>query len=225
MEWRQYAGALRRRWWIIAVVLILDIIGSGVVYARDVRHLGYQACTTLYVADASAPTEVAVSSDLGAAGELLAGESAANFFADDIVDVAESQHVAAYVTARIHSRALPNSAAGDINGSISGSRRDRTVQLCVNNPDQNTALAAAQAAGTAMTAARSKFVGPLVAKRTYVTVISDASVAKVSSRHELVNLALRIFLGFLVAIGLAFLWDFLAMPPAADERMRPRAVS
>lgn len=217
MDWVSYLEVLRRRWLVVAVVLLLDVLASGYLFARSYRHAGYQACLTLYVSDASAPSLIlAPSTTLQTAGQLLEGETAANFFADDILDVAQSQHVAAYVSRLLQQRHLPSTATGDINGAVSGSRRDRTVNLCASNPNQASALAVAGGLARAMTAHRARFVGTGMARRTFVTVISDPSSAPVSSRRELLNLALRIILGALVALGLAFLWD------AADPTIRNR---
>ena len=175
------------------------------------------ACTTLYVADVSAPSLIsAPQTTLETAGQLLSGETAANFFGDDILDVSQSQHVAAYVAAYLAASHLPNASENEINGSITGSRRDRTLSICDNNPDQVSALAVATAVGRAMTVDRSRFIGKAMAKRTYVTVVSNASASKVSARSDLVNLALRLILGLLVACGLALLWD--ALDPTVRER-------
>lgn len=226
MPWDRYWGILRRRWLIIVAVILLDVLVSGYLFAKSYRHAGYQGCVTLYVADVGAPSLISAPSDtLDTAGQLLAGETAANFFADDILDVAQSQRVAAAISrtlreAAMVSRALrptlSNIAAADINGSISGSRRDRTVTLCDTNPNQASALAIAGQLGNAMTSGRAQFVGAAVAKRVFVKVISSASVGAVSASHQLLNFALRVILGILVAAGLALLWD--ALDPAVRDR-------
>ncbi|MGH2443383.1 MAG: hypothetical protein ACRDFX_09495 [Chloroflexota bacterium] len=216
MTWRAYIGIFKRRWAVIAVVIVLDLLISGYLLARASRHLAYQGCVTLYVADVSAPSLIsAPQTTLDTAGQLLAGETAANFFGDDILDVAESQHVALFVTRRIQPQRLPNTSIGDINGSISGMRRDRTVNLCVSNPNSASALAAAGALGTAMTVDRGRFIGKAMAKRTFVSVISDPSSTKTSLRHDLTNFALQVIVGILVALGLALLWE--TMDPAPRE--------
>ncbi len=207
MAWEQYWGILRRRWWIVALILIVDILASGYLFAKSYRSVGYQSCLMLYVADVGAPSLIAAPSDtLDTAGQLLAGETAANFYADDILDVSESGTVASYVSARIAPRHLTNAAPSDI--AVSGSRKDRTVNLCVSNPSEATALAAGTALGYAMTAARSHFMGP-VAKRTYVHIITLPGVTAAPAGHSLVSLALRLILGLIVALGLALLWDAL----------------
>src|SRR5690348_3879525 len=118
MEWEHYWGVLRRRWLIIVVILLLDLLAGAFVYARSRRAAGYRACTTLYVADVSSPSLIAAPpTTLETAGQLLAGETAANFFGDDILDVAQSSKVASYVSASLAGQGLPHSAENDINGS------------------------------------------------------------------------------------------------------------
>jgi capsular polysaccharide biosynthesis protein len=217
MGWDQYLGILRRRWKTLAVLVALDLVISGALFLRSVRHLGYQACTTVYVADVGAPGLIsAPETALQQEGALLAGETAANFFGDDVVDVAGSQHVARFVSRLLAGRNLPNTAQGDINGAVGGSRRDRTVSLCATNPNEQSALAIAGGVGLAMTRYRSLFFGSQMAKRVYTAVVSDPSASKASARHELTVFAEQFILGLLVAGGLVLLWD------ALDPRVRDR---
>ncbi|MBV9278491.1 MAG: hypothetical protein JOZ41_00270 [Chloroflexi bacterium] len=208
MDWRLYWSILRRRWMLIAAVLVLDVVAAGLLYLRSARHVGYQACQTLYVADVSAPSLVAASASIDPTAQLLAGESAANFFADDVLDVAQSRMVADYIAARLHA------PPATWEGAVSGARRDRTVDLCVANPSSSPALAAAQALGTAMTSQRARFVGARMARRTYVGIVSSPSAAPAPTSNQKENLALRLILGAIVAFGLALLWD------ALDPRVR-----
>ena len=216
MEWWAYWGVVRRRWPILLALIALDVVLAGATYARSRHTAGYQACTTLYVADVSAPSLIAApQTTLESAGQLLAGETASNFFGDDVLDVAQSSRVAAYVSGAIARDRLPHSATADLNGAVSGSRRDRTVSLCVNNPNSATALAAAGALGQAMSAGRSAFLGREMAKRTYVAVVSTASVGPVAATTSRLRLGLEFVLGLLLAGGVALLWD--AIDPAVRD--------
>lgn len=218
MQWSAYWGVVKRRLYLILAIVALDMLVSGAMYARSRHAAGYQACTTLYVADVSAPSLIsAPQTTLDTAGQLLAGETAANFFGDDLLDVAQASRVASYVSARLANRGLANSALSDINGSIAGSRHDRTVALCVTNPASATALAAASAVGTALTSARARFLGADMARRTYVSVISGPSVSPVASSSSRLRLGLEFVLGLILAAGIALLWD------AADPAVRDRA--
>jgi capsular polysaccharide biosynthesis protein len=218
MDWSAYWGVVQRRWHILLAIVIVDVVAGGAVYARSRHAAGYQACTTLYVADVSAPSLIsAPQTTLETAGQLLAGETAANFFGDDVLDVAESSRVSGFVSSHLAGRGLPNSGRADINGSISGSRHDRTVALCVTNPNSRTALAAATEVGMAMTSSRSQFLGSGIARRTYVAVISHATVGAVPASTSRLRLALQFILGLLLAGGIALLWD------AADPTVRNRA--
>src|SRR5579884_3746552 len=145
MELGQYLAILRRRWWLVALIIIIDVIVSLGLYVREHRSAGSQACLTLYVADVSAPSLIAApNTTLQTEGQLLAGETAANFFGDDILDVAQSSRVATFISNRLRGRGLPTTDFASVNGSIGGSRKDRTVNLCTTNPNAQSALAVAQ---------------------------------------------------------------------------------
>ena len=212
MDWRSYWSILRRRWVLIAAVVALDVLLSGYLFAKSYRQRTYQGCVTMYVADVSSPSLIAAApTTLQQAGQLLAGETAANFFGDDILDVAQSRNVTAYVSRQL---GLPS---GSLDGAVSGARRDRTVDLCISNANSATALSGATTLGRAMSTGRARFVGAQMAKRTYVAVVSPASVSRASARSLLFDFALRFVLGLLVALGLGLLWDALD-PNVRDER-------
>jgi capsular polysaccharide biosynthesis protein len=206
----EYWNIIRRRWWIVVLIVALDLVVSGYLYRKADKSAGYQACLTLYVADVSAPSTIsAPQTTLETAGQLLAGETAANFFADDILDVAQSTSVADFMKRRAlaSGRAEGSDLASGFAGTVSGSRKDRTVGLCVSKPVGSTALAGGEALATAMTTERFRFIGKQMAKRTFVQVISAPQVGPAPRSHALLNFLLRVALGLLVALGLAYLWD------------------
>lgn len=224
MEWTAYLAIFRRRWLLILFVVALDVIAVGYLYAKTARHPGYQACLTLYVADVSSPSLIAATdTSLQNSGALLAGETAANFFGDDILDVAQSSKVSDFM-ARYAASHAPAQASASFGGSVSGARKDRTVNLCVANSNEAAALAGAQALGVAMTSRRATFIGRNMARRTFVQVVSVPTAALVSTSHEKVSALLRLILGVLVALGLAILWDVID-PSVRDERDAARAAN
>lgn len=212
----EYWNIIRRRWWIVVLIVALDLLVSGYLYRRADKSAGYQACLTLYVADVSAPSMIsAPQTTLETAGQLLAGETAANFFADDILDVAQSRSVADYMSASMrgaHSpgiSALPVTYDSSYYGTVSGSRKDRTVNLCVTKQQEPSAMLGAKGLANAMTVDRARFIGKQMAKRTFAQVISAPVSSPAPTSHALLNFLLRVALGILVALGLAYLWDAL----------------
>jgi hypothetical protein len=213
VTWSSYLGILRRRWWIVVAIVVLDLLVSAYLYRKADTQAGSQSCFTLYVADVSSPSLIAApQTTLETAGQLLAGETAANFFADDILDVAQSRSVAAYMQ-----RHAPASTGAGFVGNVSGSRKDRTVDLCVTAPQAATAQTGAVALSRAMTVDRSQFVGRNMAKRTFVNVISSPEVSPVPTTHALNSLVLRVGLGVLVALAAALFWDALDPARAPPE--------
>lgn len=216
MAWSSYWRVLRRRWWIVAAILLIDLVASLYLYRKADVSAGFQSCMTLYVADMSAPSLIAAPSDtLDTAGQALAGETAANFFADDILDVSQSRSVASYVARRV-----PGSTAGSF--SVGGSRKDRTVNLCISDASAAAASSAGSALARAMTTDRKLFVGPM-AKRIYTRVISAPLMGPAPTSHALLSLLLRLALGVIVALGAAFLVDALD-PSVRNEEDVERAL-
>jgi len=217
LAWSNYIAILRRRWLVVLIIVILDLLVSGALYARSAKSAGFQACQTLYVADVSAPSIVsAPDATLQGEGQLLSGESAANFFADDVLDVSQSRNVALFASQRLARLHLVSAGIGAIMGNVTGSRRDRTVDICVNNPNETSSLAIASVIGWAMTRDRALFMGKSIAHRTFVTTVSTPTAAPAPVSSGRLSLALRVFLGLLIALGFALLWD------AVDPRVRDR---
>jgi hypothetical protein len=211
VTWNDYAVPLIRRWYVVAAIVLLDVVIAGYLYRKATHTAQSQACLTLYVADVSSPSLIAAAgTNLDTTAQLLAGETAANFFGDDILDVAQSKDVAHYL-----SQSTPGHPGLD--GAVSGARQDRTVNLCVTNASAGIAAKAAKALGRAMTADRASFIGTRMAARTYVRVISPPTVSAVSTSHDKVDLLLRFVLGLAVAIAVGYAWDALD-PRVRDER-------
>lgn len=206
-----YVGILKRRRYILAVIILLNAVASGYLFLKAHRHVGFQACTTLLVQDASAP---GITLGTTQQDQLLSGEVAANFFADDVLDVAQTRGVAAYVSHILVHLRLPNTSATDISGNVTGARKDRTVDLCVTNPESASALAISGALGRTLTTQRERFFGRSMAQRTYVSVASPPSVGPAPAGRALLSFLLRLSLGVLAAVAVAFLWDVL------DPRVR-----
>lgn len=213
MSWASYWSILRRRWVIVLVIIVLDVAASGYLYRKAHVSAGYQSCLTLYVGDLGAPSTIIApgSNALDTQSQALAGETAANFFGDDIVDVAQTRSVAAFVARH----AGPKLSPSTFDGAISGSRLDRTVNLCVTNASASLAQKAGQALATALTTDRKLFFGPM-ATRIYAGVVSSPQTSPAPTSHAVLSLLLRVFLGVLVALGVAFLWD--ALDPAVRDR-------
>ncbi|HZU13106.1 MAG TPA: hypothetical protein VFB58_09725 [Chloroflexota bacterium] len=215
MDWMSYLAILRRRWVIIAAILVLDLAATGYLYHKAQRSAGYQSCLELYVGDAGAASYIIAPGTnlMDTQSQALAGETAANFFADDVVDVSGSRSVSSYIqTDMQHGSAL---VSGPIAFSISGSRVDRTVNLCVNDADASQAGVAAAYLARAMTTDRKLFFGP-VAKRIYTNVIGAPVTSPVPSGHAALTALLRLVLGLLVALGVGFVWD--ALDPTVRDR-------
>lgn len=211
MAFSGYLGILLRRWWIVAGIILLDVLVSLYLYRKDTRALGAQSCLTVYVADLSSPGLIsAPPTTLQAEGELLAGETAANFFGDDILDISRSRSVLQYMQ-----RHAPSGQSQPTAFGVSGSRLDRTVNLCVNAPLASQAQDGANALSRAITVDRAQFIGTAMAKRWYVHVISAPLTSPAPPSHARRDLLLRIALGVLVALGAAFLWDAVDRPAAA----------
>jgi capsular polysaccharide biosynthesis protein len=191
-------AVLRRRWPILAVIIILVALASGLVAIRSYRHHHYVASVGFFVTTVSLPT-----------GNPQTSETAANLLGDDLLDIAHSSAVAHDISRYLASHHLASITAGAVQGAIGGSRTHRTVTVTATSGDAHTALAIARGIALALTTWRSRYMGKALAQRSSVTIINQPSVSPASTSRLLLDFAFRAFLGVIVALGVAFAWDFL----------------
>ncbi|MFQ5945037.1 MAG: hypothetical protein ACE5NC_02150 [Anaerolineae bacterium] len=199
MELRHYWEIVVRRGWVVVLVPLVALISWLVL--RPAPTVGYQG--TLRFMVGITPPEGPLTGD-----ELYSFELASEFIVDDFAEVVKSRAFAQDVAAR-----LLDEGAEVQRCAIQGyavTRLHRILSVTISCPDRDEAVAIAQATQRALEEENARYFTQLGARGALVTVIDPAIVTAVPpSLRERLDLPIRLALGVLGGLGLAFLLDYL----------------
>jgi len=199
MELKLYWRIIRRRLWVILLLVAFVSVGSAFLGPKLTPR--YQASLRLTVG--IVPEE--------RKGEYYAYDLyytwvTAEYLTDDFSEIVKSQAFAADVS-QLLGEAIP---VGVIQGSAAAQKQHRILTLTVTMGDPEQALAIAKAAAEALHQQGSKYLAQLGATNAVIQVIDPPTLSgPILSLRERFDLPIRIFLAFIAGIGLAFLLDYL----------------
>lgn len=204
-ELRDYARIIRRRWWLPVVLTLL----VAVVSLIDLRPWQsppptYQATMRLLIGVAPAANV-----DQAAYDPYYYAWQTSEYLVDDFTEVVRSDLFAEQVSQRLKAAGL-TIPAGTIQGSSDTGRQHRILSLTVTWPDA-AQLGAVMTAIAAEVAENSTFYFQQLGTATaIVTLLDQPEVAAIGPGVQQQLLwPLRVFLGFVVGMGLLFLLDYL----------------
>ncbi len=198
MELREYWEILWRRWWVIVAVTVLAAL-SSVAFSWQLAPPPFKATIRLAVKpQIGAPTEKFYNYD-----EYYA-YVASEYLVDDVINVIESPAFQNDLRAK-----LQGQLAGGI-GAIEGKKAHRVMTVGVTTASSADALRAAQEIGTLLSEQGSKYFANISAQNPVVTIVDPPSAIQLGESRRAPDLILRVVLGLLVGIGLAFLLDYLS---------------
>ena len=203
MELREYGRILGRRWQVIALVVGLVLV-LGLVLRQEPATV-YRASMRFSVGiEGSEP--VTAPNGEGRSDAWLASE----YLADDLCEVLQGGDFAGKISARV------GFAVGT--GAIFASREHRIITVTVDWPDEAQAQAIAEAVGAAVQDAGQAYFPQLAGTQAKALLIDGPGIAPVGqSLRQKLDLPLRLLIGLVAGIGLAFLWEYL------DTSVRDRA--
>lgn len=203
MELRQYWRIIRRRWWLIAALLVLVLVFSLVTY--NAPATAYYANMRFAVGIEGVEPVSAVSGD-GRSDAWLASE----YLADDLSEVLKGGEFAARISRQVGFE-VPA-------GVISASREHRIMSVAINWGDRDQVQTIAEAVAAAVEDAGSDYF-PQLADIDASAVLIDGPAIGQSSRslRDRLDLPLRLFLALVAGIAMVFLWHYL------DDTVRDRA--
>lgn len=199
-----WVTVLRRRWIVVATIIGVVALASAVLAIQAYHERQYMGTVELYVSVVPTP-----GSATETAAQLLASETAANYLGDDLLAVAHSNAVARSVSRDLARRHVAYLTPTAVESAVGGGRAGRTLTITASYGTSRVALAMVGSLTEALTTRRAAYVGPAVARGSYVDVLGRPAVGRVVAGRPLHDFVLRVFLGTVVAVGAAFAWDFL----------------
>jgi capsular polysaccharide biosynthesis protein len=205
MELRQYAQILLRRWWL--PVLLAALVGLFSV----IQLQPWQPSPPLYSASMRLLVGVlpATEADVAAYDPRYYAWLTSEYLVDDFTEVVRSALFAQNVSNRLAGQGI-TIPPGAIQGSAATGEQHRIISLSLTWGDEAQLQAIAGAAAAELSENAATYFQALGTDGAGVTLIDGPTVGAVDpSLRNRLELPLRVLLGFLVGIGLVFLWDYL----------------
>jgi capsular polysaccharide biosynthesis protein len=203
MELRQYGQILWRRWWLIALLLVL-VLGLSLLTYRPPAPV-YQASMRFAIGIEGQSPVLAVSGE-GRSDAWLASE----YLADDLSEVLKGGDFASRISREV-GFAVPA-------GAVAASREHRIMTVTITWGDRDQVQSIAEAVGAAVEDGGAAYFPQLEGVRAQAVLIDGPAIGQVGrSLRQKLDLPLRLFLALAAGIGLAFLLEYL------DDTVRGRA--
>ena len=209
---RSYVAILRRRWWILAALLILSLFLTLVTQRPwQPRPPAYALGMSLSVGITPEQTPGQYTYD----GYYTALSS--EYLVDDFSEIVKGSEFAAEVSRRLADQGI-TVAPGAIQGSAQTGKLHRILQLTLYGGDPSQLNAIGDAVIATLKDSGHLFMPRLLADRGEVTVVSRGQPAPLGrSLRERLDLPLRLALALVAGVLIIFLLEYL------DNRVRERS--
>ena len=214
MELKEYLLILWRRWWLVALVPLLVLV--GVLY-QAVRSQPSYTATAKVAVTRQPEQDAAPVYRYDEYYTMLSSE----FVLDDLVDIVRGNVFAGDVAKTIADKDHVTVPPGEVQGSLSSSRTNRILTINARASTPERAIMIAQAAATTLEQKGTTYFGfnPAERRAVIATVQQPLSAAANTMRQRLI-FALEVVVALFAGMLLAFLVDYL------DDTLRsPEMVS
>jgi capsular polysaccharide biosynthesis protein len=202
MELRQYWKILRRQWWIIAGLTLVALLGSVVLRSHPTPM--YQATLRFTIGVVPESDRERVTMD-----PLYSAYLASEYIADDFTEILKSESFASDVSERLAGQGIVV-PPGAIQGFTVAEKQHRILTMQITWPDEVQLRAIAQAARQALEEENAKYFAQLGSEGAKVFVIDSPRVMSLGiSLRDRLDIPIRVLLGLIAGLGLAFLVDYL----------------
>jgi capsular polysaccharide biosynthesis protein len=202
MELRQYWRILRRRWWIIAGLTLVALVGS--IFFRSHPTAMYQATMRFTIGVAPESDRERVTMD-----PLYSAYLASEYIADDFTEILKSESFASDVSERLQEQGIIV-PPGVIQGFTVAEKQHRILTVQITWRDEAQLQAIAQAARQALEEENAKYFRQLGSEGAQVFVIDSPTVVSLGiSLKDRLEIPIRVLLGFIAGLGLAFVVDYV----------------
>lgn len=202
MELREYWKILRRQWWVVIGMTVLAALAS--IYSVG---FGPQQVSSYDVRMSLAlKPEVQPRSTSFYTYDDYYGYVASEYLSDDMIKIVESD---AFL------RQVQEHLGRPASGSIKGKKSHRVLEITITSGNAQDALDLANGTAEVLMARPEVYIGQLSSQNVQIFMIDPPRVVGggVASRAYL-EIGLRLILGLLAGLGLAFLLDYF------DDRVR-----
>ncbi|MBI1801209.1 MAG: hypothetical protein HYR71_06230 [Chloroflexi bacterium] len=200
MEMKAYWAVVWRRWWIIAVLVVVVLGASYVLTPKP---------TTTWTATMRFTIGLAATGSL--TGTLYYDPAyydwlVSEYLADDFSEVVKSAVFAEDVS-RCAGQGV---SAGAIQGAANTQKLHRIISLTISGQDEKQVGAIAECAAKSLRENNAKYFAQLNTYRASVTVIDGPNLSvSAAGLRERVDLPIRLLLAAIAGVALAFLIDYL----------------
>lgn len=202
MELRQYSKILRRRWWIIAGLTLVALVGSIVFRSQPTPMYQVTMRFTIGVAPESDSERLTMD-------PLYSAYLASEYIADDFAEILKSESFAGDVSERLQEQGVVV-PPGAIQGFTVAEKQHRIITMQITWPKEDELQAIAKAAVNALEEENAKYFTQLGSEGAQVFVIDSPRVVSLGiGLKDRLELPIRVLLGFIAGLGLAFLVDYL----------------
>jgi len=203
MELREYGRILWRRWWVMALLLIVVLGVSLATYRAPTP--GYTA-TMRFAIGIEGEEPVSAVSGEGRSDAWLASE----YLADDLSEVLKGGRFAAQISQRV---------GFDVPvGAIFASREHRIMTVTITWPQRDPIQAIAEAVGAAVEDGGAAYFPQLDGVTARAVLIDGPAIGQTGpSLKDRLDLPIRLLVALIAGAAIAFLWDYL------DDTVRGRA--
>lgn len=206
MELRQYGKIIRRHLWVV-ILLPLVALMAGLLFRSSSIPL-YQA-SMRFTIGVNPPSDTPLTGE-----DLYNYELASEYFADDFSEIVKSGAFAQDVSHRLKTQGV-EVQPGAIQGFTVAQKQHRILSVIITWPHEEEARAIAQATIAALEEEGPKYFPQLGVAQAQVFVIDGPSIPGWTpvrlgpSLRQRLDLPIRVILGLIAGVGLAFLLDYL----------------
>jgi capsular polysaccharide biosynthesis protein len=202
MELREYWSILWRRWWLIAGLLLVVVVGSLLFQPHPTPM--YQATMRFTIGVSPESDSERVTMD-----PLYSAYLASEYIADDFTEIVRSDSFASDVSQRLASEGIVI-PAGTIRGYTVAEKQHRILTMQITWPNEAQLRAIAEAAHQTLEEDNAKYFTQLGSEGAEVFVIDPPTIAPLGiSLKDRLEIPIRVLLGGVAGVGLAFFLHYL----------------
>ena len=235
MELKQYWHVIwKRRWLVLAIVGLTAIISAALFLTSKPS---YQAEVRFITRQEPSPDNASSPGVTGSPGNLVFTFNryynwfGSEFLVDDYTQIVESDAMANSVLQEMSKtlslgKGRDKLTVNDIKDSLQADRKHRELHVQVTGASKDEAKAMADAVTTVLTDAKLKpLKGTMVDDKPVFSEIDEATLDEIKSTRgkDLTNAAIRVIVGLVAALALAFLLEYLDSS-VRDERDAARVL-